>query len=593
MKWIGYKSLADISTYFFPAGIAVKKDDALVSITDTSFSDAGNGGELNLNSDDGVAMANTHRLGVINFKGAEDASSTLTIGARIEATCDATWSATENGASLAFYTTDGNASQSLAFSLNSDQRALFPGLIQAQGGINILNTATSSSSQGGTLKLQADDEAALGNGHRLGVIEFQATIDSGGTLNTGSKIEAIAENAWGEEEASTTLKFYTTDSATENLVLTLDSNKLARFEGAVTVAGALTGTLATASQTNITGVGTISTGTWQGTAIASAYLDSDTAHLSGAQTITGVKTFGTTTKLQFRDANAYINSPDSNDIEIAATDITIDAAGKIINEADTVRFDSPNANDPLVILKNTTDDATSGRLRFLNQRGADGQDNDETGVIEFYSYDDGTPTGLPYSRIYGTIHDATNNEESGKLQVQVASHDGGMEDGLVLTGGSADAEVDVTIGNGTDSVTTIAGNLVVSGSTVIKILPVHFMQNEDGGVNKSVQYDDTGTIGVRSSSADGELYAFVEIPFGKTATSVTIYGNDSGNTVEVFEADINASGLTDKTPGGGCVVGSACDMTDVAADATNYLAIKVTVTATSDIIYGGSVTVSG
>ena len=37
-------------------------------------------------------------------------------------------------------------------------------------------------------------------------------------------------------------------------------------------------------------VGTIGTGTWQGTAIASAYLDSDTAHLSGAQTFTGTKT---------------------------------------------------------------------------------------------------------------------------------------------------------------------------------------------------------------------------------------------------------------------------------------------------------------
>jgi hypothetical protein len=55
---------------------------------------------------------------------------------------------------------------------------------------------------------------------------------------------------------------------------------------------------ATADQTQsdinalaITEVGTISTGTWQGTAIASAYLDSDTAHLSGAQTFTGVKTF--------------------------------------------------------------------------------------------------------------------------------------------------------------------------------------------------------------------------------------------------------------------------------------------------------------
>ncbi len=40
---------------------------------------------------------------------------------------------------------------------------------------------------------------------------------------------------------------------------------------------------------NLTTVGTIGTGVWQGTAIASAYLDSDTAHLSSAQTFTGAK----------------------------------------------------------------------------------------------------------------------------------------------------------------------------------------------------------------------------------------------------------------------------------------------------------------
>ena len=46
-----------------------------------------------------------------------------------------------------------------------------------------------------------------------------------------------------------------------------------------------------AGSSNITTVGTIGTGTWQGTAIASAYLDSDTAHLSGTQTFSGAKTF--------------------------------------------------------------------------------------------------------------------------------------------------------------------------------------------------------------------------------------------------------------------------------------------------------------
>jgi len=38
-------------------------------------------------------------------------------------------------------------------------------------------------------------------------------------------------------------------------------------------------------------VGAITSGTWNGTAIASAYLDSDTAHLSGTQTFSGAKTF--------------------------------------------------------------------------------------------------------------------------------------------------------------------------------------------------------------------------------------------------------------------------------------------------------------
>ena len=57
-----------------------------------------------------------------------------------------------------------------------------------------------------------------------------------------------------------------------------------------------------ASQTQITAVGTIGTGVWNGTAIASAYLDSDTAHLSGTQTFSGAKTF--TGRLTISDAGA-------------------------------------------------------------------------------------------------------------------------------------------------------------------------------------------------------------------------------------------------------------------------------------------------
>ena len=47
--------------------------------------------------------------------------------------------------------------------------------------------------------------------------------------------------------------------------------------------------------TGITSVGTIATGVWQGTAIADAYLSSNTAHLSGTQTFSGAKTFSAIT----------------------------------------------------------------------------------------------------------------------------------------------------------------------------------------------------------------------------------------------------------------------------------------------------------
>jgi hypothetical protein len=46
-----------------------------------------------------------------------------------------------------------------------------------------------------------------------------------------------------------------------------------------------------AAQTQITSVGTIGTGVWNASVIASAYLDADTAHLSTAQTFTGLKSF--------------------------------------------------------------------------------------------------------------------------------------------------------------------------------------------------------------------------------------------------------------------------------------------------------------
>ena len=79
--------------------------------------------------------------------------------------------------------------------------------------------------------------------------------------------------------------------------------------------------------TNITELGTITTGTWNGGVIASAYLDSDTAHLSGTQTFSGNKTFsgtttlsGTTTiadaRITMKDTRSTYDAPDEFNKEV-------------------------------------------------------------------------------------------------------------------------------------------------------------------------------------------------------------------------------------------------------------------------------------
>ena len=63
-----------------------------------------------------------------------------------------------------------------------------------------------------------------------------------------------------------------------------------------------------AAQTQITSVGTIGTGVWNGTAIASAYLDADTAHLSGSTFTGSVQiSHGTTPDFTLNDTGGTTN----------------------------------------------------------------------------------------------------------------------------------------------------------------------------------------------------------------------------------------------------------------------------------------------
>ena len=148
-----------------------------------------------------------------------------------------------------------------------------------------------------------------------------------------------------------------------------------------------------------------------------------------------------------------------------------------------------SANEPLWTLTNTANDATGPKIRFILDKGAAGADDDVAGTVEFYA-DDDNQDNILFAKIEGYVVDASNGAEGGGMKLYVATHDGEAQPGLTLVDGSAEDEVDATIGNGTSSVVTVAGDLKVTTDIIL----------DDGGSLKeasgtaAITFDGSGHV---------------------------------------------------------------------------------------------------
>jgi hypothetical protein len=164
----------------FGGDIFVTKDDATLTITDTSASGAFSGGISILSSDDGVTMASGDRLGLYVFSGAEDGASTIKTGAYIASHTTEAWSNGNNGADLQFFTTPSTtASRVLALTLQQDQSALF---------------ANNVSIPSGFLNFGAEVEVTIATGAIAVTASNNAVIVEGGA---GSGADALASATGG------------------------------------------------------------------------------------------------------------------------------------------------------------------------------------------------------------------------------------------------------------------------------------------------------------------------------------------------------------------------------------------------------------
>ena len=125
----------------------------------------------------------------------------------------------------------------------------------------------------------------------------------------------------------------------------------------------------------------------------------------------------------------------------------------------------------------------------------------------------------------------------------------------------------------------------------IKLLPRDFLINEDGS-DEPLYFKDATNTGLQVNNAAQEMVATVEIPPGTIATEVKVWGSVTTKVVEVYECNVNANGKG-STIGTGATDGAAITITSTLATDTNYLLIIVKVTATSNRVYGGQVTITG
>jgi hypothetical protein len=224
---------------------------------------------------------------------------------------------------------------------------------------------------------------------------------------------------------------------------------------------------------------------------------------------------------------------------------------------------------PQISLYNSGDDAVGGFLSLYNTRGgtvgaADSAltNDDQLGKILFKGGDSGGADTI-FAEMIGTAKNVTHTDEAGLLQLVVATSNGistTRQQGLTATGAATANTVDVGLGYGASSTTTIAGNATITsgltmGSTAAMtsagLLSVGNQSNITGlGTISSGTWEGTD-IGVAHGGTGLSTVGANEILTGNgtgalTSESTLTY---SGSSLNLGDAD-NSSGVgVVRTPG--------------------------------------------
>ena len=333
------------------------------------------------------------------------------------------------------------------------------------------DTGISTTASGSTLEIDLDDTAVtLGTyGSSTSIPNF--TVDQQGRItNAGSNTITVGDatiSVAGGTDLETGGSFTTNQSS--NATVTLNHSAVTRTNTTQTstpgFGGAIAGvsSITSSSTGHVTGVVTEtftlpSLGTTAGTALAG---NTDVSNVSNAHLLTALAALESSGGAANQE---IVIGTDAGDTIKFTGSVKMDENSSFI--APQFTFEDTTSGKPLVIIKNTNDDAAGSILRFEKLTANSAADDDEIGSIEFFHDNSGGVTHQ-YAQIVASAEDVTADDELGRLNLNVSTGHttNAMAPGLTMVGHATDYRVDVTLGNGIASTTTVRGDLIVAGST--------------------------------------------------------------------------------------------------------------------------------
>ena len=207
---------------------------------------------------------------------------------------------------------------------------------------------------------------------------------------------------------------------------------------------------------------------------------------------------------------------------------------------------------PYLAITNTNSDANGSLLYFIKNKGAAGADGDDIASI-YFNADNSAQEMTAFGLIKAEVATALDTDEAGKLIMMVMSSDGttaGLSQAFTATGHGTNDTVDIGLGFGTASTTTIAGDLVVTGTIANKASQIVNLKGyttnlQDGVYEYANPYntDDEAPFQMQTSYGSGTIGSGTEVtqktffrsggfhvPFACTISTIQVQATITGAT---------------------------------------------------------------